>query len=91
MICRVCKSTDKPFKHNPCHVNSGICKPCHSQYNRELQKRKAIEMSPHNWFQCDDCDMVFSVRSGNGTEKRTCCMYCQSEEILTIAEQGGFR
>jgi len=93
--CRECGSTENPFSYNPCHKNSGVCKPCKSKAIGNYQKLKKALKSPHLWFQCDDCEQIFSIyfkgsKPVYGHRKlKTFCPYCSSEEILTFAEQLG--
>lgn len=85
MRCRNCGTEEGAFKKD-----SNICKKCHSKYNRNRQKFLSAERSPHKWFSCDECDEVFNVK-GENNMLNTCCIYCESEEILTFAEQLGIK
>lgn len=95
MRCRECGCTEGPFRKHASHKNSGICCKCHSDYCVTRAALKKAEKFPDNYFQCDNCDKVFSVfRPGNfklGTQRKrnTNCTYCGSEEITTFREQEG--
>lgn len=88
MICRECKSSENEFKAHKSHKNTGICKPCHNAYTRQYHRKQKAKMSPGKVFQCDDCDLMFGVKNMSG-KMNTCCIYCQSENIQTVAEQQG--
>lgn len=90
MICRECRSEDGPFKKNPLHKNSGICKKCHSKYCRNREKAAKAKINPSKWFQCDDCDETFHI-TNNNKKMNTECIYCGSEEIQTYAEMLGIK
>jgi|WetSurMetagenome_2_1015567.scaffolds.fasta_scaffold1344956_2 hypothetical protein len=95
MICRECGRSDVEFKKHNDHKNKGICLKCHNEYNKNYQAMRAANKFPDRFFQCDDCDKIFSIYENSGFSPyrsrimRTKCPYCDSEEILTLKEQQG--
>jgi hypothetical protein len=69
--------------------NRGICKPCHSSYNKMHVQIKGAEKNPDNYMSCDSCDRIFSKYQVGAPSRKNhipqklkiSCPYCNSEDI----------
>jgi hypothetical protein len=92
--CRgICKRQDLKFeemkKERTLNVNfRGICKTCHSHYNKRNLQQNRAEKNPAHYLHCSDCNRLFKqFLSGpalkNGQKRfRDECPFCQGE-VLT--------
>lgn len=92
--CRQCHGTafklEQMKKEKTMFANNrGICKTCHSNYNKINVQIKSAEKNPDKYMSCDSCDRIFSryqvgapSRKNHIPQKlRICCPYCNSEDI----------
>jgi hypothetical protein len=92
MICYSCGKGEEagPFKKSSQkNAKKGYHKRCHAIYCWNRQIIKQAEICPDRFMQCDDCDHMFGIRGGRYKPLRTACPKCNSEEIMTFAEQQG--
>jgi hypothetical protein len=65
----------------------GICKSCHTKYNKLNLQIKRAERSPEDYRGCNECGRIFSkYKTGAPTkfrEFRKECPHCKSDEICS--------
>lgn len=91
-VCHGCGEWKKSCDMSRISVKyrSGRCRKCHSEINKFIAQQKAINRSPQNYLQCDDCDSYFYkyVHSSCSAYKqrtiRTECVKCSSKNISEV-------
>lgn len=92
--CRGCHKTDLRLeqmkKEKSLLINNrGICKPCHSVYNKTNARIKKAERSPDDFLSCNTCNEIFSkyqvcrplIKTRVFKKLKVECPFCKSEEI----------
>ena len=68
-LCRVCnKIQDLSERHKGSQLtsqNKARCKSCHREYCKHRMSEKRAVISPHNYYECNDCDYIYHYKNGD--------------------------